>query len=1625
MKRINYFLALFLCIVLIAPGSLSADIFDNSENEIEDKKTLVINDLKTNPIEKTSDFFTENLGQWKTEFEFIGHTSFGQVAFGKDCVYFNFREIQVQKMDLFDEFSENIEVNSYVLKYLFQDACEVEPKGLKPLPHTSNYFLGNDPSRWVTDVLNYQEVLYENLWPGIDLRYYFSSSGLKYEFIVHPGGNPDNIKVQVEGHENFLLQKDQLIINLPNGQSLFDNDLIGFYEENIDDRIDVYFMIIDDNTYTFDLGEYDFSKTVVIDPVVYSTYVGGSTWDYTQDMDYDLLGNTYVTGFTKSSDFPNTTGVYDETFNGMEDIFVFKLNPTGKTLVYSTFIGGNESERGNSIAVDSFGNVFVTGSTYSSDFPVTGNAYDQIYNGSADVYILKLNQTGKKLVYSTLIGDSGLDYSYGLAIDSLGHAYITGNTSSSNFPTTNGSYDRTFGGVFDVFVTKVNASGDDLIYSTFIGGSNEDVGFEIDIDVMGNVYITGYTIKSGPLSYPTTPGAYDTIGNSNQEVIVSKINSTGDKLMYSTVVAGGNNEAGISIEVDHKGYIYVVGYTTSTGFPTTPDVYQSTYKGTSSSNEGFILKLNISFDDLIFSSFLGDTGSEYILDIKVNTSGIMYVVGLTDSQNFPVTQFAENKTIGGGGYDAFVTIIISSCKDLIYSSFIGGSGFDAGYGIAIRGDMEVYVAGITGSNNFPTTVNAFSRKLKGNYDGFVYKLRIIDPISPPQGLVGILGYGYVNLGWSHPVNWIEANLTGYNIYRGETKGSMTLLTSIGKVTAYNDTTVKVGQTYYYYMTALNASSESITSNMYEAADSQEPFFGMDSTPASAFTGGDISFNVKVRDNILVSNVSVEYWYGTEARSNVSMTTSGNHLWTYSIEIEHTLERLNYIFHANDTFDNWAESNPRNLTIIDNILSVFEIDYTPDFSTTGEKLMFAVDVSDNIEVAGVWVEYWFGSIVDSKTNSSMTAGFDDSWIMQIKIPLKSIDTLHYTFHASDTSGNWNYTSESNVMIIDNDIPIFIKDKTFGNPTTGDSYEFSVEVTDNIEVSNVRVEYWFGTESHNNESMIKDTDDEDEWHLAISVPHTSKNLYYFYYMNDSFSNWNFTSQKEVKVLDNDKPTFKNESSPIRATTGESIMIEIEVSDNIGVFNLTLEYWFGSGNHNTVPLTVDGIKYSYKVKMPSKSLVGLNYFFESYDTSDNSNKTQVNIVVVSDNDPPEFLDVIKDENTETGSDFEITVTVIDNIKINNVSMEYWFGSDKPQKVRFQKSGDEYVEWIEIPKNSLKTLHFKISSMDTSGNLNTTETFDVSIVDNIKPTIKKIKKVTITQGDSVNIVVDADDNIGISVITWSDTPIQPDDLSLIGVVDKIGTYEITVTVSDEAGNNASMKFNLTVEEKPKDKDDKSTGEDLTMIMIIVIIVIIIVIIGFLLFLKKRKKKGKPKEAGKLEESQEAPPPQPMAQAPPLTTPPEPSTIEPPPGQGMDEQQVEEPKQPTIEQEFTEPEVPLDEVPEESIIPEPELTEQEQPDQIDIPEPEKDIAISEESPPMWDPLGQAGVSEAPVIPETVEPESEEPPKPQLTEEEIMKHYPEPETLTPAQGFKFCMRCGAEIQEGLAICPRCGSDLMM
>ena len=607
-------------------------------------------------------------------------------------------------------------------------------KPLGELETRSNYFIGRDPRKWRWNLRNYSRIRYTSVYRGIDLEYYGRDHNLEYDFIVSAGADPRTIRM------NFTSAKIDAQGNLVLADGILWRKPVAYQLKAAGrEFVPAEFVALGRNRIGFKTGTYDHSRPLIIDPVLqYTAYLGGSSADEANAIAADAAGNTYVTGFTKSADFPSRPGAFQPATQGSQDAFVVKISPNGSSLLYATFLGGNGTDTGLGIAVDPQGNAYITGRTDSTNFPVTQGAFQLALNGGSgigDAFAVKLDPTGGKLIYSTYLGGSLDDQGNAIAVDKNGNAYIAGQTLSVNFPILTPVSPARGGG--DGFVTKLSPDGATLIYSTYLGGFARDSANGIAVDNSGAAYVTGETRSD---NFPITASAFQRALNGVSDAFLTKIGASGTDFVYSTYFGGESNEDARAVAVDSTGVAWITGRTTSVQLPTLGNALQH---GASFLPDAYVAAFGASGQFLQFSSYLGGEGDEAGNAIAIDAFGNVVVAGQTNSAGFPVSSGASGNTVfngatfpasNAGGYDAFITKFNPNGSAPIYSTCIGGKGDDFARGVALDGAGNVYIAGSTASADLRTSGSFQPALSGGGTDGFVARISEISVSITPAAV---------------------------------------------------------------------------------------------------------------------------------------------------------------------------------------------------------------------------------------------------------------------------------------------------------------------------------------------------------------------------------------------------------------------------------------------------------------------------------------------------------------------------------------------------------------------------------------------------------------------------------------------------------------------------------------------------------------------------------------------------------------------------------------------------------------------------------------------------------------------------------------------------------------------------
>ena len=676
-------------------------------------------------------FFEPNRGQTDAQARFVARGQGYALFLTPDEAVLSLRSIKKDE--------KNLAADVLRLRLL---GASAPPKitGREPLPGYSNYFIGQDQSKWRTRIPHYAKVQYNQVYPGVDLVYYGKQRQFEYDFVVAPGADPQAIAFHMAGSDKLELNDDgALLVHLSGGTLEMPKPLV--YQQVNGERREIAgrYRLAADGRVSFAVGAYDTRQPLVIDPsLIYSTYLGGTSADNAYAIAVDTTGSAYVAGQTTSIDFP-TLGAIQPTNNGI-NAFLTKFSADGASLVFSTYLGGTDifcgGDRANAVALNSTNQPFIAGRAFSADFPVSSKAYQKTGGGCSggggggSGFVTRFKADGTGIIYSTyfggLVGNLPTNILSIAVSQTSNNAFITGYDQTGALATT-GAFQTTLDATGDqgAFVTKFSVDGSALLYSTYVRATSTGttVGNSIALDRNGNAYITGAAETS---SFPVTAGGFQKVfGGGISDAFVTKVNSIGTKLVYSSYLGGSDPiqlEYGSQISVETTFGAYIVGTTGSTNFPTTLGTLQPTYPG--GATNAFVVRVASDGSRLNFSTFLGGSQGSVGEGIGFNPGCRapcnLLIYGSTTSTDFPLV--TPMQTTG----DLFLTMIDGLGASIPgYSTLMGSASGDTPFGLAVDSKLNAFVTGSTTSSSFPTTVGAFQPAFEGGIsDGFAAKVGI-------------------------------------------------------------------------------------------------------------------------------------------------------------------------------------------------------------------------------------------------------------------------------------------------------------------------------------------------------------------------------------------------------------------------------------------------------------------------------------------------------------------------------------------------------------------------------------------------------------------------------------------------------------------------------------------------------------------------------------------------------------------------------------------------------------------------------------------------------------------------------------------------------------------------------------
>lgn len=631
----------------------------------------------------------------------------------------------------------NEEISNFNYKF---HRIDIEFTGANPAPllvaeqpgsDYLNFYTTSTPEKGITSVKHYAKVIYKDLYPGIDLVFISnpgSDKPVEYNFIVHPGADPSVIRWKYKGSDQITSSQEKIQIATSHG--ILIESIPMTYEYETGKALELNYLSLKNGEFSFDFKNHNKHNTLIIDPaptITWATYYGGSSNDQGYSLKTDPSGNIYVTGFTQSSSGIATSGAYQTTYAGSNDIFILMFNASGSR-IWATYYGGSAFENGSAyggniydngggLVLDASNNIYITGFSTSTSGIASSGAYQTTNGGSYDAFLAKFSSSGT-LTWSTYLGGSGIDMGYSVSIDNAGYPYMTGRTVSSSAIATSGAFQTTFGGgSFDAFIAKFSPSGS-IVWCTYYGGSGEDMGKDICIDNNNNVYVTGYTASTSGIA---TSGAYQTTNAGSSDAFIVKFSSSGSRI-WATYYGGTSADYGQGSAVDGAGNIYAVGYTASTSGIASTGAHQTTFGGGTS--DGFIVKFNSS-GAFQWGTYYGGSGADFGRCMTTDAGGNPLVTGYTASTAGIATTGNYQTTYGGGTFDGYV-VKLNPSGVRQWATYFGGSAQDNSLGITTGGAF-IYFTGQTASSGLATT-GAFQSSVAGGNDIFLAKFQDQQPV---------------------------------------------------------------------------------------------------------------------------------------------------------------------------------------------------------------------------------------------------------------------------------------------------------------------------------------------------------------------------------------------------------------------------------------------------------------------------------------------------------------------------------------------------------------------------------------------------------------------------------------------------------------------------------------------------------------------------------------------------------------------------------------------------------------------------------------------------------------------------------------------------------------------------------
>ena len=639
--------------------------------------------------------FVANQGQWPAHVQFAVRTGASRLHFEKNAI--------VVKRSSFER--------SHVVRLHFVDAKAAQFRGVDRQQARFHYFVG-DATTWRSDVPSFARLRADDVWSGIDLIARRDGQGIAYDLELGAKADLDSARVRVEGARGIAVDPSgRLVITTSNG-TLRQSAPIAWIEDGGQRRsVEARFVLHGQDCYGFAAPSPKGDEKLVIDPgIEWSSFLGGSGYDYAKDVASHTDGRLTITGYTASGSFPTTSGAFDRSFNASIDAFVTRFAADGKSLAWSTFIGGAGRDWPTSVAVDKNAVTTIAGYTESTRFPTTSGALSTKYGGTGDSFVARLSADGSKLLWSTFLGGSDYEICHAVAVDDSGHASVAGWTKSTNFPTSSGAYDSSYAAKGDAFVARIHSSGSSLVFGTYLGGANWDLLTGIGVHKDGSVSVAGECWGGG---WPTTSGAFQTkYAGGKSDSVVARVSADGKKLLHSGYFGGSSWDPTYDLALDGDEAI-IIGQSWSPNLPVSGNAFQKKHAG---GGDAFAARFDAKGSKIVFATYYGGSAGEDVAHaVGVDPFGAVVIAGWSKSSNLPVSAGAHQGTYGGKG-DGFFARFSPDGSQLWHASYHGGAAYDPIHAAAVDTIGRIFVGGEAWWTDFPTSSGAFDRTYNGGGD---------------------------------------------------------------------------------------------------------------------------------------------------------------------------------------------------------------------------------------------------------------------------------------------------------------------------------------------------------------------------------------------------------------------------------------------------------------------------------------------------------------------------------------------------------------------------------------------------------------------------------------------------------------------------------------------------------------------------------------------------------------------------------------------------------------------------------------------------------------------------------------------------------------------------------------------